>query len=76
MLALDLCDLEWGTASEGAVGQSRVGADRAIVTRFSRPAPVPALLLEHAVTATVGDSFADAAHPLPAGLRSIVGVGG
>ncbi|MEU8610403.1 methyltransferase domain-containing protein, partial [Actinoplanes sp. NPDC048791] len=38
VLALDLCDLEWGTARADAVGQGRAGADWAIVTRFSRPA--------------------------------------
>jgi SAM-dependent methyltransferase len=108
VLALDLCDLEWGRAREGAVGQGRVGDDWAIVTRFSRPAPdrfdrelttfvrlpdgtyrrddeqhgnilidtatVPALLLEHGVTATIGDSFADPRHPLPTGLKSVLGV--
>jgi SAM-dependent methyltransferase len=109
LLALDLCDLEWGTARADAVavGQGRVGADWAIVTRFSRPAPdrferdlttfvrlpdgtyrredehhgnvlvdtsaVPAFLGEHGVTAMVGDSFDDPEHPLPAGLKSIVG---
>jgi len=39
LLALDLCDLEWGTARTGAVPQGRVGDDRAIVTRVSRPTP-------------------------------------
>ncbi len=39
VLAVDLCDLEWGTAREGAMGQGRAGDDWAIVTRFSRPAP-------------------------------------
>ena len=39
ILALDLCDLSWGTARAGAVGQGRAGDDWAIVTRFSRPAP-------------------------------------
>jgi SAM-dependent methyltransferase len=107
VLALDLCDLEWGTARADAVGQGRAGADWAIVTRFSRPAPdrfdrelttfvrlpdgtyrrddehhgnvlidtttVPALLRAHGVTATVGDSFADDEHPLPPGLKSVIG---
>ena len=39
LLALDLCDLEWGTARAGAVGQGRAGDDWAIVTRFSQPSP-------------------------------------
>jgi SAM-dependent methyltransferase len=107
LLALDLCDLEWGTARTGAVPQGRVGDDWAIVTRFSQPTPdrfdrdittfvrrpdgtyrraderhrnvlvdtatVPALLRAHGVEATIGTSFADDAHPLPAGLRSVVG---
>jgi SAM-dependent methyltransferase len=107
LLAVDLCDLEWGTARQGATAQGRVGDDWAIVTRFSRPTPdrfdrdlttfvrgadgsyrrddehhgnvlidtssVPALLRERGVAATVGDSFNDDDHPLPVGLRSIVG---
>lgn len=107
LLAVDLCDLEWGTARQGAMAQGRVGDDWAIVTRFSRPAPerfdrdlttfvreadgsyrrddehhasilldtslVPALLHDHGVTATVGTSFNDDDHPLPIGLRSIIG---
>jgi SAM-dependent methyltransferase len=107
MLAVDLCDLEWGTARQDAAAQGRVGDDWAIVTRFSRPAPdrfdrdlttfvrdadgsyrredehhgnvlidtasVPALLREHGVTATIGGSFDDDAHPLPVGLRSVIG---
>ena len=112
LLALDLCDLEWGTAREGAVavGQGRVGEDWAIITRFSRPSPdrferdlttfvrqpdgsyrrddehhgnvlvdtaaVPALLLGHGVTARIGDSFDDPGHPLPVGLKSVLGVAG
>jgi SAM-dependent methyltransferase len=39
LLAVDLCDLEWGTARQGALAQGRVGDDWAIVTRFSQPAP-------------------------------------
>ncbi len=39
LLALDLCDLEWGAARTGAVAQGRAGDDWAIVTRFSRPTP-------------------------------------
>ena len=34
---------------------------------------VPALLLTHGVTATIGHSFNDDAHPLPTGLHSIIG---
>jgi len=34
---------------------------------------VPALLRERGVTATIGGSFNDDDHPLPVGLRSIVG---
>jgi SAM-dependent methyltransferase len=37
LLALDLCDLEWGDTRTGAVGQGRAGDDWAIVTRFSQP---------------------------------------
>jgi SAM-dependent methyltransferase len=107
LFALDLCDLEWGTARTDAVPQGRVGDDWAIVTRFSQPTPdrfdrdittfvrrpdgsyrrdeerhrnvlvdtsaVPALLREHGVTATIGTSFADDAHPLPVGLKSVIG---
>ncbi|WP_327010189.1 class I SAM-dependent methyltransferase [Dactylosporangium sp. NBC_01737] len=39
LLAVDLCDLEWGAARQGAMAQGRVGDDWAIVTRFSQPAP-------------------------------------
>jgi SAM-dependent methyltransferase len=39
LLALDLCDLEWGTVRAGAMGQGRAGEDWAIVTRFSQPSP-------------------------------------
>jgi SAM-dependent methyltransferase len=39
VLALDLCDLEWGAARTDAVGQGRVGDDWAIITRFSKPSP-------------------------------------
>jgi SAM-dependent methyltransferase len=107
LLAVDLCDLEWGTARDGAMAQGRVGDDWAVITRFSRPAPerfdrelttfvrtadggyrraderhgnvlvdtaaVPGLLFDHGVTATVGDSFQDEAHPLPVGLKAIIG---
>ena len=107
LLAVDLCDLSWGTARLGAMAQGRVGDDWAVVTRFSQPAPdrfdrdlttfvrtadgsyrredehhgnvlidtssIPALLQERGVTATIGGSFHDDAHPLPAGLHSIIG---
>jgi len=39
VLAIDLCDLEWGSAREGAPDHGRVGDDWAIVTEFSQPAP-------------------------------------
>jgi SAM-dependent methyltransferase len=107
LLAVDLCDLEWGAAREGAMAQGRVGDDWAIITRFTRPSPdrfdrdlttfvrgadgsyrredehhanvlldtstLPALLREHGVTATIGGSFDDDEHPLPVGLRSVIG---
>ena len=107
VLAVDLCDLAWGTARTGAPAQGRVGDDWAIVTRFSQPSPerfdrdittfvrqpdgtyrrddeyhrnvlldtatVPPLLGEHGVTATIGTSFGDDAHPLPTGLMSVIG---
>lgn len=34
---------------------------------------VPALLRERGVTATIGGSFDDDEHPLPVGLRSVIG---
>jgi hypothetical protein len=107
LLAVDLCDLEWGAVRDTATAQGRVGDDWAIVTRFSRPAPdrfdrdittfvraadgsyrrddelhrnvlldtstVPALLRGHGVTAAVSGSFDDEHHPLPAGLKSVIG---
>jgi SAM-dependent methyltransferase len=107
LLAVDLCDLEWGTARQGAMAQGRVGDDWAIITKFSQPTPdrfdrdlttfvraadgsyrrddehhgnvlidtssVPALLRERGLTAAIGDSFNDDNHPLPVGLRSIIG---
>jgi SAM-dependent methyltransferase len=39
LLAVDLCDLEWGIARQGAMAQGRVGDDWAIITTFSQPAP-------------------------------------
>jgi SAM-dependent methyltransferase len=38
VLAIDLCDLEWGEARRDAPGMGRVGDDWAIVTEFSVPA--------------------------------------
>jgi SAM-dependent methyltransferase len=39
MLAIDLCDLEWGRIREGAENYGRVGPDYAVITEFSVPAP-------------------------------------
>jgi SAM-dependent methyltransferase len=39
LLAVDLCDLEWGTARQGAMAQGRVGDDWAVITKFSQPTP-------------------------------------
>jgi len=39
LLALDLCDLEWGTARRDSPNYSDVGPDWAIITRFSAPRP-------------------------------------
>jgi SAM-dependent methyltransferase len=39
LLAVDLCDLEWGTARRGDMAQGRVGDDWAIITKFSQPTP-------------------------------------
>jgi SAM-dependent methyltransferase len=39
LLAFDLCDLEWGEARRGAPNYAGVGADWAIITEFSMPAP-------------------------------------
>lgn len=39
VLAIDVCDLEWGTARAGAANQGRAGPDWAIITEFSVPAP-------------------------------------
>jgi len=107
LLALDLCDLEWGALRQGAAPHARVGDDWAIVTRFHQPAPdrfdreittfvrtddghyrradeyhrnvlvdtttIPDLLGRHGVQATVDTSFNDPEHPLPRGLRTIIG---
>jgi SAM-dependent methyltransferase len=107
LLALDLCDLEWGALRQGAAPHARVGDDWAIVTRFHQPAPdrfdreittfvrtddghyrradeyhrnvlvdtttIPDLLGRHGVQAMVDTSFNDPEHPLPRGLRTIIG---
>lgn len=39
VIAIDLCDLEWGAARQGVESAGRVGDDWAIITRFSTPAP-------------------------------------
>jgi len=39
VLAIDVCDLEWGRIREGAENLGRVGPDWAIITEFSTPAP-------------------------------------
>lgn len=39
VLALDICDLEWGTARTGASNLGLAGPDWAIITEFSVPAP-------------------------------------
>lgn len=39
VLALDICDVEWGELRREAPATGRVGADWAIVTEFSRPVP-------------------------------------
>jgi SAM-dependent methyltransferase len=39
VLALDLCDLEWGEVRRGSPAHGRVGDDWAIITEFSVPAP-------------------------------------
>jgi SAM-dependent methyltransferase len=107
VLALDLCDLEWGALRQGAAPHARVGDDWAIMTRFSQPAParfdreittfvrtedgdyrrsdeyhrnvlvdsatIPGLLARHGVAARIGTSFDDPEHPLPRGLRTVIG---
>jgi len=39
VLAIDLCDLEWGAARRAAPNAAEVGDDWAIITRFSIPSP-------------------------------------
>lgn len=39
VLAIDVCDLEWGVTRQGAPNLGRVGEDWAIITEFSMPSP-------------------------------------
>lgn len=39
ILAVDICDLEWGRARQDAPAMGRAAADWAIVTEFSQPSP-------------------------------------
>jgi len=39
IIAIDLCDHEWGAARHAAPTQGRVGDDWAIITTFSQPSP-------------------------------------
>jgi len=39
VLAIDVCDLEWGRIREGAQNFGRAGPDWAVITEFSTPAP-------------------------------------
>ena len=39
VLAIDVCDLEWGRIRAGAENFGRVGPDWAVITEFSTPAP-------------------------------------
>ena len=39
VLALDVCDLQWGASGRDAIGQGRIGPDWAIITEFSTPTP-------------------------------------
>lgn len=39
VLAIDICDLEWGEIRRGAENLGRIGPDWAIITEFSTPAP-------------------------------------
>ena len=39
VLAIDVCDLEWGRIRAGAENFGRVGPDWAVITEFSAPAP-------------------------------------
>lgn len=39
ILAIDICDIEWGVARQGAPPLGRVGDDWGIITEFSMPSP-------------------------------------
>ena len=39
LLAIDICDLSWGAARDGAPPAARIGEDWAIITEFSVPSP-------------------------------------
>jgi SAM-dependent methyltransferase len=39
VLAIDVCDLEWGRIRAGAQNHGRIGPDWAIITEYSSPAP-------------------------------------
>jgi SAM-dependent methyltransferase len=39
LLAIDICDLEWGTDRGGAASLGRAGPDWAVITEFSMPSP-------------------------------------
>ena len=39
VLAIDVCDLEWGRLREGADNYGRAGPDWAVITEYSAPAP-------------------------------------
>lgn len=39
VLAIDICDLEWGRVRAGVENLGRVGPDWAVITEFSTPAP-------------------------------------
>jgi SAM-dependent methyltransferase len=39
VLAIDLCDLDWGRTRQGESNRGWVGEDWALVTRFSTPSP-------------------------------------
>ncbi|HEY1915415.1 MAG TPA: class I SAM-dependent methyltransferase [Streptosporangiaceae bacterium] len=39
VLAIDICDLDWGTQRAGAANLGRAGADWAVITEFSQPSP-------------------------------------
>jgi SAM-dependent methyltransferase len=39
VLAIDICDLEWGRVRAGAENYGRIGPDWAVITEYSTPAP-------------------------------------